>query len=82
MPMENDIYKPDWISAKDAAEWLGVSQSSLFRWRKKLGLSFSYMGFGRTLMYDKKQINEILNQNSTYSVFQKQTQKQKHESDI
>jgi hypothetical protein len=61
-------YTPEWISEEEALRWLGVDRITLFRYRKSLGLAFSYLNGTRTLMYDRKQINEILNSNSTYSV--------------
>ncbi len=60
-----DGYQPEWISAIEAARWLDVDMVTLFRWRQKLGLNWTNIN-GKTVMYDKRQINEILNQNSTY----------------
>jgi len=60
-------YKPEWINSKDAAKWLGVDPTTLFKWRSSHGLAWTQIN-GRTVMYDKKQLNEILNKNSTYSV--------------
>ncbi len=64
---ELKIYTPEWISAEDAAKWLGVDTVTLFRWRTSKGLAWTNIN-GRTVMYDRKQINSILNENSTYAV--------------
>ena len=60
-------YKPEWISAADAAKWLGVEENTLYKWRTTKGLAWTNID-GKTVCYDKKQINELLNANSTYSV--------------
>lgn len=58
-------YQPEWISEEDATKWLGVHKSTLHRWRQQLGLAFTAIN-GKTVMYDRRQINKILNENSTY----------------
>lgn len=68
MSKSTENYTPEWISEEDAAKWLGVDKVTLFRYRKTLDLAYSYMKGTRVPMYDKKQINEILNRNSTYAV--------------
>ena len=62
-------YVPEWISAKDAAAWLGIEENTLFKWRTKLNLNWTNIN-GKTIMYDKKEIHQLLNQNSTYAVLQ------------
>jgi hypothetical protein len=59
-------YKPEWINEEDAARWLGVHRNTLIKWRTSLGLAFTKIN-GKTVMYDKKQIETILNRNSTYA---------------
>lgn len=66
--MATETYTPDWRSEQEIAEWLGVDKVSLFRYRKSLGLAYTYLNGTRTPMYDKKQIDQILNKNSTYAV--------------
>ena len=63
---QESIYSPEWISAQDAAAWLGIEENSLYRWRAKFGLHWSNIS-GKTIMYDKKQLNQLLNENSTYA---------------
>lgn len=65
--MQTKEYHPDWRSAQEIAEWLGVTVNTLFKWRTSKGLNWSNLE-GKTVMYDKKQINELLNKNSTYAV--------------
>lgn len=65
--MKPEVYKPEWISAKDVATWLGVHEITLFKWRTTYGLAWTNIN-NRTVMYDRKQINELLNKNSTYAV--------------
>lgn len=67
MSKNTETYTPDWISAEDAAKWLGVDIVTLWRWRSKYNLAYTKVG-KRTLMYDRRQINQILNSNSTYAV--------------
>lgn len=62
-----ETYQPHWISAEDAARWLGVEVNTLIKWRTTKGLAWTSLG-GRTVMYDRKQIESMLNQNSTYAV--------------
>jgi hypothetical protein len=57
---------PQWISAKDTAKWLGVDEVTLFRWRSSKGLAWTNIN-GKTVMYDKKQIEKMLFENSTYA---------------
>lgn len=64
------FYQPDWINAKHAAAWLGVSEITLWKWRGSLGLHWTNIN-GKTVMYDKKQIEQLLNNNSTYASVQK-----------
>lgn len=61
-------YQPDWRSAAEIAEWLDIKPNTLILWRQTKGLAWTTMGGGRTIMYDKRQIEEILNQNSTYAI--------------
>lgn len=65
--MKKGNYTPEWISEQDCAKWLGVTTTALFLWRKSLGLNWTNIN-GKTIMYDKKQITELLNKNSTYAV--------------
>lgn len=61
-------YQPDWRSAEEIAEWLGIHPNTLILWRTTKGLAWTNMGAGKVPMYDKKQITAILNQNSTYAI--------------
>lgn len=63
-------YQPQWISEEDTAKWLGVTKNTLFKWRTSKGLAWTNLG-GKTPMYDRKQIEQLLFDNSTYSVGQK-----------
>lgn len=63
-------YQPQWISEEDTAKWLGVSKTTLFRWRSSKGLAWTNIN-GKTPMYDRLQIEKLLFDNSTYSVGQK-----------
>lgn len=63
---EQSTYQPEWISADAAANWLGVKKNTLFKWRTSKQLAWTT--FGRTPMYDKKQLNKILNEGSTYKM--------------
>lgn len=60
-------YQPEWVSEAEIAAWLGVTKTTLYRWRSQLGLAYTCIN-GKTVMYDRKQINEILNANSTYAM--------------
>lgn len=60
-------YIPDWRNETEICEWLGVDKSTLYRWRDKHRLAYTNIN-SRTVMYDKKQITELLNQNSTYKL--------------
>ena len=68
MSSKRELKNPDWISAEDACKWLGVDYTTLFKWRTSKGLHWTNMGGGKTVMYDRNQIKEILNRNSTYAV--------------
>lgn len=68
MKKNSETRRPDWISAEDACKWLGVDYTTLFKWRTSKGLHWTTMGGGKTVMYDRNQINEILYNNSTYAV--------------
>lgn len=63
-------YTPEWISEEDTAKWLGVTKNTLFKWRSTKGLAWTNIN-GKTVMYDRKQIEQLLFDNSTYSVGQK-----------
>lgn len=65
-----ETYIPDWRSEQEMIAWLGVDKSTLNRYRSKLGLAYTYLNVEgqRTLMYDRKQINLVLNKNSSYAV--------------
>lgn len=64
---EIEAIEPEWVSEEDVAKWLGVTSTTLYRWRSSLSLDYTNIN-GKTVMYDKKQINEILYNNSTYAV--------------
>jgi predicted site-specific integrase-resolvase len=66
MQQQIATYKPEWIKEADACTWLGVNRNTLIRWRSTLGLAFTNIN-GKTVMYDRKQIEKILNENSTYA---------------
>ena len=63
-------YQPEWINVDEACKWLGVDRSTLFRWRTEKGLAWTNIN-KRAIMYDKRQIEKMLFENSTYSVEQK-----------
>ncbi len=63
--MKKETYFPEWINEKDAAEWLNVHRNTLNKWRIEKGLHFTHIN-KRHIMYDKKQLIQILNENSTY----------------
>lgn len=63
---DSQPYEPDWISEADAMQWIGVSKVTLFRWRTTLGLHWTNLN-GKNPMYDRRQLKEILNKNSTYA---------------
>lgn len=65
--IETTEYQPDWRSAEDIAAWLGIEVNTLIKWRTTKGLAWTNLS-GKTVMYDKKQITELLNKNSTYAV--------------
>lgn len=62
-----ELYKPEWENSEKIAEWLGVDPTTLYKWRTTYGLAWTHIN-NRTVCYDRKQITEILNKNSTYSV--------------
>lgn len=62
-----ETYTPDWQNEDKIAEWLGVDTSTLFRWRTTKGLAYTNIN-GRAVCYDRKQITELLNKNSTYKL--------------
>jgi hypothetical protein len=57
---------PEWISEADVVNWLKVSKTTLSNTREKIGLAWTTFN-GKTVMYDKKQIDSILFKLSTYS---------------
>jgi phage antirepressor YoqD-like protein len=59
-------YQPEWINVDEACKWLGVDRSTLFRWRTEKGLAWTNIN-KRAIMYDKKQIEKMLFENSTYA---------------
>lgn len=61
-------YQPDWQSEETICKWLGVTANTLYKWRSSKGLAWTTMGGGKTILYDRKQITEMLNQNSTYAI--------------
>lgn len=63
-------YQPEWINVDEACKWLGVDRSTLFRWRTEKRLAWTNIN-KRAIMYDKKQLEKMLFENSTYSVDQK-----------
>lgn len=65
--MATETYTPEWISEEDAAKWLGVKKNTLYTWRQKGELAWTNI-HGKTVCYDKRQINDILNKNSTYAI--------------
>jgi predicted site-specific integrase-resolvase len=65
MQQHDTTYKPEWIKEEDACAWLGVTRVTLIRWRTSQKLAYTNIN-GRTVMYDKRQINALLNNNSTY----------------
>jgi hypothetical protein len=69
MKVENK-YTPEWINVDEACKWLGVDRSTLFRWRTEKGLAWTNIN-NRAVMYDRKQLEKMLFENSTYSVEQK-----------
>lgn len=65
----DQTYQPEWTSEEDICKWLGIDKSTLYRHRISLCLAYTYLNGTRGLMYDKKQIKEVLNKNSTYAIF-------------
>lgn len=59
-------YQPEWINAEDAAKWLGIKVNTLIGWRSSMGLAWTKLG--DKVLYDRKQITEKLNENSTYAI--------------
>lgn len=64
---ETLTYTPEWISEEDTAKWLGVTKNTLFKWRTSKGLAWTNIN-GKTVMYDRRQIETLLNENSTYKI--------------
>lgn len=67
---ETLTHTPEWISEEETAKWLGVTKNTLFKWRSSKGLAWTNIN-GKTIMYDRRQIEAMLYDNSTYSVGQK-----------
>lgn len=65
--MSQAEYSPDWRNEDEIAQWLGVHTSTLYTWRTTKGLAWTSIN-NRTVCYDKKQITELLNKNSTYAI--------------
>jgi len=64
---QEPYYSPEWRSAEEIANWLGVNVNTLFKWRTTKGLAWTNLD-GKTVCYDKRQINKMLNDNSTYAI--------------
>lgn len=58
-------YQPVWASEHDVCQWLGITKQSLVHCRIQYDLAFTTFG-GLAVMYDIRQINGILNENSSY----------------
>lgn len=63
--MSKEKHIPEWITEKEACEWLRVNKSTLYRWRTEKGLAWTSIN-NRHIMYDRKQIEKMLYENSTY----------------
>jgi hypothetical protein len=66
----NTTYQPEWINVDEACKWLGVDRSTLFRWRTEKGLAWTNIN-NRAVMYDRKQLEKMLFENSTYAFQEK-----------
>jgi len=55
---------PNWINEQDACKWLGVSPGLLFKIRADKNINYSYLTKNRVLMYDRNDLENLLNQNS------------------
>lgn len=53
-----------WMNEEKVLEWLGVSRSFMNKYAKEKNLNFSYLNGKRGKMYDRKQIEAILENNS------------------
>lgn len=61
-----ETYQPEWINEADLRKWLGIGKTTLYNWRKTMGIAWTNIN-GKTVMYDKKQIEKLLFENSTYA---------------
>jgi len=55
---------PNWINEQEAWKCLGVSPGLLVKIRSEKGINYSYLTNKRVLMYDRNDIEELLNKNS------------------
>lgn len=67
MSKTTETYSPDWRSAEEIAGWLGVEVNTLIKWRSTKGLAWTNLN-GKTVMYDRKQLMDMLNNNSSYAI--------------
>ena len=59
-----------WISQEKACEWLGVSRAFLNKHRGNLNIRYTYLIGQRVLMYNKEDIEKVLDQNSVENLIQ------------
>ena len=52
-----------WMNEEKVLEWLGVSRSFMNKYAKEKKLNISYLNGKRGKMYDRKQIEAILDNN-------------------
>ncbi len=60
---ENSVAEPKWLSIKDAAQYLGVSQPTVFRWMKDGVLSFYKVG-GST-RFSQENLDAVFRKNTS-----------------
>lgn len=53
-----------WMNEQAVCEWLGVSKSFMIKYSKEVNLNVSYLKGNRVKMYDRTQIEAILDSNS------------------
>lgn len=49
----------EWITEKELCEWLGISTTTAWRWRKQ---GMPYMGKKKSIRYNKKEVEKWLKQ--------------------
>lgn len=62
-----------WMNEEQVLEWLGVSRSFMNKYAKEKNLNISYLNGKRGKMYDRLQIEAILDNNSMEQYIQEIT---------